>query len=318
MIKSLKVMAVCLISSIVGAQGTIYLDEDYKPTEKENATYYVVKTEDTSLKLTKVQTFYVDTKTVYREGYVINETNDEKSGTWQWFFKNGNLMSQSTYLEGRILGDIINNYEDGSLRRTHRFDKSRGNEMPYNISYFKDSKNNVQVENGNGTYDGPYIGLLEEHIDSLSGSYVNSKPHGKWYGYKKGAVIFQETYDNGKFVHGIASTGGKQKRYTAFFQKANHDVTTEKFVSKFKTTFYYFLNELSGNNEINGDKITLRFRVSKTGSLEDIVVEDGRGKIVDEAAIRALRALKVNWKPGLLRGFPISSTIGLPIQFATQ
>lgn len=79
---------------------------------------------------------------------------------------------------------------------------------------------------------------------------------------------------------------------------------TETFVSKFKTP------ELSESMTM---KIFVSFVVETDGSLSNIKVARDPGYGLGNEAIRALKAIKTKWKPGIQNGKPVRVSYNLPI-----
>jgi len=65
-----------------------------------------------------------------------------------------------------------------------------------------------------------------------------------------------------------------------------------------------------------GGKVYLRFVVSKTGSISNVVVQRGIPdcKECDDEAVRVISSMP-NWKPGLVNGKEVNSYYSLPIKF---
>lgn len=79
---------------------------------------------------------------------------------------------------------------------------------------------------------------------------------------------------------------------------------TETFVSKFKTP------ELSESMTV---KIFLSFVVETDGSLSNIKVARDPGYGLGNEAVRALKAIKTKWKPGIQNGKPVRVSYNLPV-----
>jgi protein TonB len=66
-------------------------------------------------------------------------------------------------------------------------------------------------------------------------------------------------------------------------------------------------------NKIVG-KVYLRFVVRKDGSVTDISIEQGTHELLDKEAKRLL-SIMPKWKPGELKGKPVSTIMRLPMNF---
>ena len=61
-------------------------------------------------------------------------------------------------------------------------------------------------------------------------------------------------------------------------------------------------------------RVTLRFVVSKTGTIEDIIVTRGIDPSCDKEAVRVVRSMP-KWTPGKQNGLPVNVYFTLPITF---
>ena len=74
-----------------------------------------------------------------------------------------------------------------------------------------------------------------------------------------------------------------------------------------------FLNE-SGINK----KLVINLSIDERGEINDIKILQSPGKETDEEIRRALKLTEGNWKPATISGYPVRSTINLPITFSTM
>lgn len=87
------------------------------------------------------------------------------------------------------------------------------------------------------------------------------------------------------------------------------DTTLEKFVAA--NTNY---PEGARKNCLRG-KVTIGFKISSLGNLEELVILKNSFKPLDEEAIRVIVSTKGKWKPATVNGTPIDYYMNLPFNF---
>lgn len=301
------------------AQNEVDSDSIYDTsTVAFNKTYLVVSDAKTATGLIKHERFTKDGKKPYATGYVSIQNPKQRTGTWQWFHDNGAVKKQITYSDGRVVGKVNSYFTSGELRESYRQNRKRENEMPHDVTFYRDAAGKVGVENGNGIYNGPYDGKFNQHIDSLSGMYVKSQPDGKWKGFKKGKLVLEEEYQNGVFISGITYKDSKKIKYSELRSAASPTIPMDKYRRKLYKNVMYYYDQLEVSNSDYLESLVLLFDVEIDGSVNNIRVQDGMGKGPDEAAIRGMLLMKEPWKPATIRGYPIKSTFGMKYTFETS
>lgn len=295
-------------SDIIYDTSTVSIEDTYLVVSKADATTGLIKHE----RFTKIG------KKPYVTGYVSEQNPKMRTGTWQWFYENGNVKKQITYSDGRVVGKINSYFSNGELRETYRQNRKRENEMPHDVTYFRTVSGERGVEDGEGFYNGSYEGKFERYIDSLSGRYLDSNPEGTWKGYRNGVLVFEETYEKGIFISGIAYNNGKTTTYSELRTTASPTIPMDKYQRKLYKSVMFYYDQLELSNSDYLESLVLLFDVEIDGSVNNIRVQDGMGKGPDEAAIRGMLLMKEPWNPATIRGYPIKSTYGMKYTFETS
>jgi antitoxin component YwqK of YwqJK toxin-antitoxin module len=295
-------------------QDKVFLDKDYNITNETTAVYYRIQTEDASINLVKEEVFYTDSNILESKGYLNARKGNQKTGTWQWFYKNGNLSYSCTYSRGRIVSNRVSYFTDGSVSRVYQHNKNRENEMPYDYTFLRSTTGDTLIENSNGFYNGDYSGQLKEQIDSLSGEIKNGKAVGKWTGYKDGNILFEEIYANGKFEFGAIQTNGSESVYTEIFKEPTPTTGMKSFNDKLKINVQFYIESMELDHQDYTKPFILLFKVKKDGTIEDLKIIDGYGEGPDEAVLRGLRRTDILWNPATVRSFPVERYLRMPFQ----
>lgn len=317
--KHYVIVLVVLTSFLSLGQKRIYLgDALQKVTSDDLAQYYMFEEESPSIGLAKQTTYYIANDSLYSKGYVQLTDKKSKSGTWRYYYKNGNIKFQRNYDNGRIIGKTKSYFKDGSLRQIYSFEKERRSEMPHNVTYLKNKDGEVLIEEGNGIFNGAFKGAPDAPVDSLSGKYINSVPHGLWKGYKNNKLIMEERYKNGDFISGYVLINGKKQNYTQFYEPGKPDVPIKKLYQKFSMNAQYYMDKMDLEVDDKRIELRLRFYVYSDGEIGRIAVLDGLGKGPDEVVIRAFKRLDLKWNPSKLRGVPVPSYFTMPCVFGSR
>ncbi|MDP5101638.1 MAG: hypothetical protein NWQ09_09945 [Nonlabens sp.] len=295
-------------SDIIYDTSTVSIEDTYLVVSKADATTGLIKHE----RFTKIG------KKPYVTGYVSEQNPKMRTGTWQWFYENGNVKKQITYSDGRVVGKINSYFSNGELRETYRQNRKRENEMPHDVTYYRTASGERGVEDGEGFYNGSYEGKFERYIDSLSGRYLDSNPEGTWKGYRNGVLVFEETYEKGIFISGIAYNNGKTTTYSELRTTASPTIPMDKYQRKLYKSVMFYYDRLEISNSDYLESLVLLFDVETDGSISNIRVQDGMGKAPNEAAIRGMLLMKEPWNPATIRGYPIKSTYGMKYTFETS
>lgn len=192
-----------LTASLV--DGKLYLDEEYAPTTKGQATFFLPMplAHDSKRKAWHAKVFYVESGTVRRDYYV--DAKDFVSGkpvlASKTYYSSGKLgQSYQNDAKGQIQGEVITYSESGIVtKRAHYLnDEREGWETTYHDNGKKAESYNWHAgKHVDGEYleydeDGAVIGRLTYHNDVLDGPILGYYPDGK--------VKSRAQYVNGKMV----------------------------------------------------------------------------------------------------------------------
>lgn len=177
--------------------------------------------------------------------YLGQFVDGKKSGTWTWWYENGNKKDQCTYSEGFYVDTVFHWYEDGKLKQmviVPLLNKIRDGQCKACngtvTEYFENGKIREKYVAANGVYDGAYARFdenggwrtaiyknnslegptVEHNVDSVGnvvivvGQYKDNKETGYWQWFNKDSVINQTVfYENGVStgLHRTYHTNGK-------------------------------------------------------------------------------------------------------------
>lgn len=294
------------------AQNKEFLNRKFEMSNFQTASYYRVKTEEPTMGLTKYETYYIENDSLQSKGYVNSKNPNRKSGTWQWFYSNGNKKHSCTYSRGNVVGNRISYFKDGTTSVIYKTHPYRQREMPYNYTFLKSKQGDTLISKGSGIYNGDYQGYLENHIDSLSGPVENELAQGTWKGFKNGKLVFEENYKDGELLNGNILTEGTRKTYQKLFHKASATVSSKVLYRKLTQNVRYYFEKMGLNTLDYNKNLKLRFSINEKGEAGDLKIIDGYGKGPDEAIMRGFLMLDLKWNPPTLRTLPISGTLDIP------
>jgi len=144
--------------------------------------------------------YYYDNGAVRSEGSYIH---NKKTGVWKYYYRNGKTEQTGTYRNGKENGVWRWYYDDGSLRREEEY--FNGKEDGHYVEY--DREGNVIAE---GNYiDGERDGLWKINVgdEKEEGKYIVGLREGVWKLYYANGQLMYE----GRFVQG--NPEGKHKLY---------------------------------------------------------------------------------------------------------
>ncbi|MEN8815534.1 MAG: energy transducer TonB [Nonlabens sp.] len=296
---------------ISAAQDKIWLDNDRKEViDSTAAIFYRIKEIDDDAPLIKEETFYKSNDQLFSKGYLEQRTS-YRTGTWQWFYSNGNKMRYINYSSGRIVGFLSTYNSNGHLMESYSYNKSRPGEMPFNYKFKKDNDGTLRIAKGKGPFNGAYVGN-DKNIDSLSGNYKDHKATGLWKAYKNGVLIYEEVYQNGEIQSGKRYENGTSYSYNEYSKPAEPVVGIKKYIRKLFYNINYYYEQIDLKKNDYRTTFQILFDVNIDGSIDNIRIMNGMGKGPDEMAIKAIQNMKAKWNPALERGVKIKSTVSIP------
>ncbi len=155
--------------------------------------------------------------------------------------------------------------------------------------------------------------------------------------YPSGEVFYTEEYINGKqegYLRAYYKDGKlkREEKYEADVMKSGdcylaNGEKTEYF--EFMTAAAYPTDDMAGLKKFLMDhikyprraledgimgKVYVHFVVSKTGELEDVAIRKSASPLLDQEALRVVKAMP-KWKPATIDGEAVDSFFSLPISF---
>lgn len=147
------------------------------------------------------RTFYTNGQIKTEENY----NNGKKEGPYKTYYSNGQIEAEGTYKDNKPSGAFKRYYENGNTEVEGNLigiDKDGNPQYSGAVkSYFDDGK--IQSEgnyNDKGKKDGVFKFYdLKGGIKSEE-SYKNDVRNGKFVEYRDGAVVKEQTYENGRLI----------------------------------------------------------------------------------------------------------------------
>lgn len=222
------------------------------------------------------------------------------------YYPNGKKKEIVTYVRGKLTGFRYNYYPNGKLQTAVFYEKpkSKTDSSRVKMISFCDSTGRELVKNGTGYYKdsaGPER-LSEE------GNYVDSVKNGVWKGVRRNSS-YEESYENGVFISGIATNDGKEYPYTKVDVLPEFKGGIDGFLKYFASNYKYPVE--AQNNGVNG-KISVAFVVEADGSLSDFVILKDIGYGCGKRALDVIKK-SPKWSPGRQHGIPVRVAYTLPI-----
>ncbi len=193
---------------------TIFYDQNWDVTVKQEATYFRVATLDTvQNKFVGVVTDYYGLSVPYRQ---VTYSEKGKDGSFQVFYANKRLESQGYFLQDQPAGIWKFFYPDGKPKQTVQF----LNGEDFKIIEFYDTAGQQLVKEGTGSWSTQKmtnVGLVSLPLH-VEGQWKDSLKVGKWTAIQAdGRKVYEELFKAGVFQHGqvFDNTGQKvAKAYT--------------------------------------------------------------------------------------------------------
>lgn len=136
---------------------------------------------------------------------------------------------------------------------------------------------------------------------------------GKWVGkLEDGTLFFEEYYEEGILLNGVALENGTQTDYKVGSQQP-------EFAGGI-TGMYRFLAEnirypINASKSRIAGRVLLSFVVCEDGSLCDYQVTKGVERSLDTEALRVVKLMSGKWTPGIVRGRKVRVKYNLPVNF---
>lgn len=278
---------------------TSFLNDDYKKTVKDSASYFNVSfilADSTKVGLSI--TYFISAKK-HIEG-VYKDNN--RIGLFNYYFENGNVLKTENYLDGRLDGNFDEWYENGNKREEGVYTSGK-----YAVENFWDSTNVLLLSKGTGDY----YSLHNNGRINEQGEYKAHKKNGEWVGYhKNGKLYYKEKYSNEELVKGVSYDElGQSYKYTKMYGTEGLD----EFYKYVARKMEYPANARERGVE---GRVFVEFVVEKNGQVSNERIIKGIGAGCDKEVLRMIRSLPDDFfEPLTTRGQPEKQKIVLPIIF---
>lgn len=282
-----------------------------------------------------------------RQGETVTYTIGHKQANGNWYHCTYTVDQQGKLLGRRMNDDSEIRYDStGIVRYTKNFSgssaitqwHSNGQLLqietldkttpqlsginPYRLMSAWDSTGRPLIVDGKGHFS--HYSLARSRGDSSqqvqfieAGDYIEGLKHGVWVGnYSDGSYSYEESFDRGKPLGGTA-TINKTAKVTYGAMRQNPEFKGGQ------QGMYAFLGQNivyppeAARARIQG-KVFVSFTVCTDGSLCDYELMKGVDSSLDKEAMRVVRKMNGQWKPGYQRGEPVRVKYNLPISFQFQ
>ncbi|WP_019987630.1 energy transducer TonB [Rudanella lutea] len=238
---------------------------------------------------------------------------------------NGAVLRQDAFDGARIVQKTW--YPDGQLKqiRTRPREQVMVNIAPESeqmLAYW-DSTGTQLVSEGSGTVAisesaASYADTSRRTLFTERGTFEKGMKVGRWTGqFADGSFSYVEDYDKGKLTLGKATFANQPDtvRYTIPQQQPEFKGGMQGLSQFLASTLRYPASAQRAGVE---GQVFVSFVVCTDGTLCDFEVVKGVHPAVDAEAMRVVKAMNGNWKPGIQRGRPVRVKYKLPINFALR
>jgi TonB family protein len=268
------------------AGDTIYFDQSWNQTSKEEASYFRLVSIDTSRILFMVRDYYLNGQ-LQMEGAFRSINPDLKIGKFTYWYKDGSQHISCHFKDGKLDGRYEEWYENGSLKTEKNFT--------------------------DGKLDGMETMWTDKGVLTKSVQYKNGARHGPFITYySNGQPIRKDIYKNDKIIRGKCFTQqGKDTAYFEYFIMPGF----KGGISGFKRFILEKLNypDTAKQNDEEGS-VHIRFTVGRDGYIKGIKLIKADKEYFNEEVIQAV-ASSPKWIPGKRDGKFVDVTITIPVRF---
>ena len=220
---------------------------------------------------------------------------------------------------------IMEWYGNGQLHHIETIEKpviAKTSVIPYRLMSAWDSTGRQVIVDGNGSFS--HYTTVESRADSNNrvqftetGTYLDGLKNGVWTGnYSDGSYAYEELFEVGKSLGGSATINKTRKlTYGLTEQHPEFKGGAGSIYAFLSQTIRYPI--VAAKAGIQG-KVFLSFTICTDGSLCDYMVTKGVHSSIDEEALRVVRAMNGQWKPGSQRGEPVRVKYHMPISFQME
>jgi TonB family protein len=301
------------ISSTLNAQekSIEYYSHEGKPTDKTNSEYYEVGIKKNGIYVDSVYTYFTASNKL--RSTEIRNDKGVRQNYYHQHYENGNLMERSFYKDGVLYDSSSSFYENGRpLAVYFHPERAAFTDMrePRLIHYW-DSLGVQIVSNGEGRCGCNYMWGPFEYYEE--GIVRDGYRDGNWKGFQDDTLRYEEVYEMGVLKEGVNHHNGQRITYKKNQEMAEFPGGLPALASFLGQNLKYPKSARRLGFE---GKVFIAFVVRKTGDHDSFDVVNAKSihsSLADEA-LRVARSMP-KWKPGTLKGLPVSSRFVLPINF---
>ncbi len=149
------------------------------------------------------------------------------------------------------------------------------------------------------------------------GKVTGNRKQGRWIGQlADSTLVFEEFYENGKFLRGKNVLNGKETAYESEYPIAPRYQEVLQEMYQFLGKNIRYPVEASRNNTTG--KVAISYMVNEDGTFSDYRIEQSAGKSLNDEALRVIKLMSGRWLPGTHKGMVIKQRFTMPIGFNTE
>lgn len=264
----------------------VKFDKDWCITTNDDEVIYTREAKVDKLGRTQgwAYDFYPDHK-IQMKGFYRDNLLD---GITFYFYPNGNYKSIGIMSREDKKGTWQNFYQNGQLQSEIAYYPEHASEM---IRFF-DSTGVQLVVDGNGR-----IKYTDEDQYIIEGSYINHFKEGPWYGYySDGSPYYKETYKEGRLIQGMSISSGNKKNYYT------HVVETPVPATGWEAYQQYVDSSVTAGGK-HGSKgvVSIELFVDSTGAIKSMKPKMIIGSGCEDT-VQSIIKRKPKFLPGKVRG----------------
>jgi protein TonB len=307
---------IALFCDVIAQDGSniIYFDTEWKEVKRlQDAEYYrIVKAGTDSLnhKIYMIEDYYI-IDALQMRGACSDKKLKVKTGKYTWFYRDGKVKSECTYVKNQKQGISKGWYNSGGIQYIAWYtdDKLNGKSSTWQENGARESEYFYK----NDTLNGPCKYWYKNDSLSTILCYKNGKIDGRLFTfYNNGVVRRTDIYKDDQLINGKCFTINNED--TTYFQyevQAIYPGGHEAFLTYLTDNIIYPQKML--NKGIQG-KVILQFVIDTDGSLIDTEIKYSDNIGFNAEALRVMNN-SPKWLPAQIDGYNVQKLYLMPIYF---
>ena len=157
-------------------------------------------------------------------------------------------------------------------------------------------------------------GSLNNLVIFEQGKVVDGRKSGRWVGQlTDSTLVYEEFYENGKFIRGKNVLNGKEIAYDSEYP------TPPTFRKGLQAMYRHLGTNIrypsAASQNMQTGKVGISFLVNEDGGLSDYRIERDAGEALNKEALRVIKMMDGKWQPGTCKGMATKQRFTLPIGF---